>query len=64
MNRNSNAYHDAWKRARDAIQKELFGYAEPSFDALSARKKKIEYLLDDCAAAAACAVLGIEDDQN
>lgn len=64
MNRNSNAYHDAWKRARDAIQKELFGDGEPSFDALNGSKKKIEYLLDDCAAVATCAVLGIEDDQN
>lgn len=63
MSPNSQAYNDAWKRARDAAQKELFGDAEPALDNLLL-PKKADYLLDDLAAAVVRAVFGIEDDSK
>jgi len=70
MNRNSIAYHDAWKRIRDALEKELLSNTNPDKEdrermvsKLSA-VKKTNNLLDDLACQATCAAFGIENDND
>lgn len=67
MSPNSQAYRDAWARAKAALTKELCGDDEVSIEAIRARltkRRKVEYLLDDLAGVTVCAVLGIEPDSQ